>query len=433
MPEAKGRFRDVPGITRAGCTAARRTGSTRSSFCIAARIVRKGRTVASDSTGRSLPRGLRFRIKDGEGIIRTNSRRTGQRHRYRRAGAHVRNVARIGCSSGVFASYVTVDVELRVDVPFQRAQPRTVVNRYQRAVRTNRCIRQLRRVEPPCAHTVSAGCSDIQLLVEQRTMEVKSAAALGDGLVGRCCRAGSGVGAGTDERARSRQNLAIVHPGVYRSVGRCYCRLAAYRRRDADHRARIHAVPEGTHNSVYLIVSPTWIKRRLENEVGGFVCRIPRRIERVVQAAIVARSKYEGVGIYRAVRRRVAAKTAAAERLLRALDRNRHGDLVVNGFRHPKSAGSLPGEADKVLRVDHQREPLVAIHDTLAVFRRQAPHLTARKRPAVREVRAAPQLSLPEHIRVALPVVRRSAGAKEVRLVVPAELDVANFRINKKG
>src|SRR5262249_31643369 len=116
--------------------------------------------------------------------------------------------------------------------------------------------------------------------------------------------------------------------------------------------ARIHAITERTYDAHDFVVAVSWIERRLDHEVWRFVSCIAGGIDEVVQAA--ARTGR--------VEKEVVVGAAAAERGLRTLDAQADREFIPV-LRDAEPVRALPSPSHDVLRIDLQRELLLAILD----------------------------------------------------------------------
>src|SRR5262249_1895087 len=153
---------------------------------------------------------------------------------------------------------------------------------------------------------------------------------------------------------------------------------------------------EAAHDSHNFVVAPSWIGRRLDEEVRRTVQAVPAGVDEVVQTA--SRSGR--------VNKEIVREASAADGRLRTFDAYAQRELIPV-LRNAESVRTLPCPADDVLRVDLQRERFLPVLNSLLAFGDQAPHLAAREVETVVKLHACPQLPLPEHVAVALPVVGR--------------------------
>src|SRR5207245_5389434 len=100
---------------------------------------------------------------------------------------------------------------------------------------------------------------------------------------------------------------------------------------------------------------------------------------------------------------------------------------------YTKSVLPRPAETHVVLMVDSQRRRLGAVIYAFLGFGDQAPHLSARKSPAVVQGRLAERLALPHGVAVALVVVGGHARGLKVGLHIAGQLGTLQPPLGQHG
>src|SRR6266849_225963 len=291
----------------------------------------------------------------------------------------------VGRARGVFATSVSVDVELGVGVNFKGTQPRGAANWSEGAVRPRRYISQLSRAVAPDAVSSLEVSSEVNFF-------------------------------GHDGKA-SREAHTTADPGIIEGTrnGSRASASGGRKGRKGKITAGINTIAEIAEDSHYFVVAPSRIEGRLHQQVGSSIEGVSGAIKGVVQTTACTGSVDEEV------RREIAP----ADGGLRSLDPEAESKLP-EVLHDAEAVGALPGPADDVLRVNLEGEGFLTVGDALLAFGHQAPHLTGRDRETVFPGHVGPYLPLAKHIAVALAVVGGGAGTEEIPFIIAAHLGAAN-------
>ena len=180
-------------------------------------------------------------------------------------------------------------------------------------------------------------------------------------------------------------------------------------------------VAEDTGYAKDLVVSEARFERQLGNEIGRDVRRVIG--ERVITAAAAVTGTAD---------QEVRRVPRDSQQGLRVLHRHAKPDFVVEVLGHANSVLPQITEAHVVLGVDNLRTKPGEGVEAGFKLRRQAPHLAARDGPAIVERSLAPELSLPQHVTVALIVGRGNADAQEVSFIVAGQNSLAPITLRQQ-
>src|SRR5262249_47975638 len=156
------------------------------------------------------------------------------------------------------------------------------------------------------------------------------------------------------------------------------------------------ALPERADDSEHFVVAKSGFCRQLDHKIWRLIHAVAGGVDEVIQTA----ARTLGVD------EEICRETASPDRRLRRFHRETQRELAAEILGYAEAVLAGPAEAHGVLRIDGHRQGFGAVVEQLLGLRYQAPHLAAREGPSAFQVRACENLALPQHVAVALTVVR---------------------------